>query len=62
MIDNKRPLKKLTIFVTLKKRVRFSEVTGGRAPSFRYLSVGETAGPDMSGQCGGGRTPPLISC
>jgi len=24
--------------------------------------VGETAGPEMSGQCGGGKTPPQISC
>jgi len=40
-------------------RVDFFEVTGGprrarpsrRALSFRNLSVGETAGPDMSGQC-----------
>ena len=33
-----------------------------RALSFRNLSVGETAGPDLSGQCGGGKTPPQISC
>ena len=43
------------------KRVDFSEVTGVRALSFRNLSVGETAGPDLSGQCGGGKTPPQIS-
>jgi len=36
------------------KRVDFSEVTGVRALSFRNVSVGETAGPDLSGQCGGG--------
>jgi len=30
-------------------------VTGGRAPSFRDLSVGETAAPDVSGECGGGK-------
>jgi len=48
----------LIIFGTLQKRVGFYEVTGVRALSFRNLSVGETAGPDMSGQCGGGKTPP----
>jgi hypothetical protein len=51
-------LQNLTIFVTPMKRVDFSEVTGVRVLSFRNLSVGETAGPDMSGQCGGGKTPP----
>lgn len=30
----------------------FSEVTGGRAPSFRGLSARGTAGPDLSGECG----------
>jgi hypothetical protein len=54
----KRPLKNMTILITLQKRMDFSEVTGVRALSFRNLSVGETAGPDMSGQCGGGKTPP----
>ncbi|HUU40470.1 MAG TPA: hypothetical protein VMW42_06000 [Desulfatiglandales bacterium] len=39
-----RPLENLTIPVTLKKRKGFSEVTGGRALSFRNLSMGETAG------------------
>ncbi|MGM0383212.1 MAG: hypothetical protein ACQEQO_06965 [Thermodesulfobacteriota bacterium] len=34
------------------KRVDFSEVTGRRVLSFRNVSVGETAGPDLSGQCG----------
>jgi len=43
-VINIRPLQNLIIFVTLKKRVGFSEVTGGRALSFRNLSVGETAG------------------
>ena len=38
-----------------------SVVTGGRAPSFRDLSVGETAAPDLSGECGGGKTPPQIN-
>ena len=33
-------------------RMGFYEVTGGRALSFRNLSVGEPAGPDMSGKCG----------
>jgi len=54
---NLRALQNLTIFVTPMKRVDFSEVTGVRALSFRNLSVGETAGPDLSGQCGGGKTP-----
>jgi hypothetical protein len=31
----------------------FFEVTGGRVLSFRNVSVGEPAGPDLSGQCGG---------
>ena len=53
-----RSLHNLTIFVTQEKRVDFSEVTGVRALFFRNLSVGETAGPDMSGQCGGGKTLP----
>ena len=52
-----RALQNLTIFVAPMKGVDFSEVTGVRALSFRNLSVGETAGPDMSGQCGGGKTP-----
>jgi hypothetical protein len=52
-----RALQNLTIFVTPMKRVDFSEVTGVRELSFRNLSVGETAGPDLSGQCGGGKTP-----
>ena len=42
----------------LKGYEGFSEVNGGRVPSFRDLSAGETAGPDMSGQCGEGKTPP----
>jgi len=53
-----RSLNNLTIFVTQEKRMDFSEVTGVRALFFRNLSVGETAGPDMSGQCGGGKTSP----
>jgi len=35
---------------TFEKRV--FEVTGGRVLSFRNVSVGEPAGPDLSGQCG----------
>jgi len=53
-----RALHNLTIFVIPMKRVDFSEVTGVRALTFRNLSVGEAAGPDLSGQCGGGKTPP----
>jgi len=59
---NARALLNLTIFVSPMKRVDFSEVTGVRALSFRNLLVGETAGPNMLGQCGGGKTPPQISC
>ena len=55
MRDIKRSLHNMTIFVTQEKRVDFSEVTGVRALFFRNLSVGETAGPDTSGQCGGGK-------
>jgi hypothetical protein len=40
----------------------FFEVIGGRVLSFRNVSVGEPAGPDLSGQCGGGKTPPRIRC
>jgi len=61
-VTSNRALQNLTIFVTPMKRVDFSEVTGVRALSFRNLSVGETAGPDSPGQCGGGKTPPQISC
>jgi len=32
------------------------------SPSSKRLSVGEPAGPDLSGQCGGGKTPPWIRC
>jgi len=35
-------------------------LAGGRCP-FHGLSVGETAGPAMAGQCGGGKNPPQIS-
>ena len=34
--------------LTLKKRVGFFEVTGGRALSFSNLSMGETAAPSFS--------------
>ena len=32
----------------------------GRRP-FPDLSTGETAAPDLSGECGGGKNPPQIS-
>jgi hypothetical protein len=35
-------------------------LAGGLCP-FRDLLVGETAAPELSGECGGGRTPPQIS-
>jgi len=44
--------------------VPFLKVPGGRALSFRHLSVGETAAPSLcksGGECGGGKTPPKIS-
>ena len=44
---NMKPLQNLTIFATLVTRMGFSEVTGGRALSFRNVSMGETAGPYM---------------
>jgi len=53
--DIVRPLKNLTFPASLRKRVDFYEVTGVRALSFRNLLVGETAGPNMLGQCGGGK-------
>ncbi len=37
------------------------EVTGGRAPSFRGLSVGESAAPPKVENVGGGKNPPRIS-
>jgi len=37
--------------------MEFFEVSGGRVLSFRNLSVGEPAGPDLSGQCGGEKLP-----
>jgi hypothetical protein len=60
--EKRRPLKNLAIFTILKKTMDFFEVTGGRVVSFRNVSVGEPAGPDLSGQCGGGKTPPWIHC
>jgi len=39
----------------------FSVVTGGRAPFFRGLSVGETAAPPKAENVGGGKNPPRIS-
>jgi len=59
---NARALLDLTIFVSPMKRVDFSEVTGVKALSFRNVSAGEAAGPDISGQCGVGKTPPQIRC
>jgi len=35
-------------------------LVGGRR-AFHGLSVGETAAPDVSGECGVGKTPPQIS-
>jgi len=52
-----RPLKNPAIFTILKKTMDFFEVTGGRVLSFRNVSVGEPAGPDLSGQCGGAKLP-----
>ena len=43
-IDKMRPLVNVTAFITLQKRMGFSEVTGGRALSFCNVSMGETAG------------------
>jgi hypothetical protein len=39
----------------------FLECLAGGLRPFRDLLVGETAAPDLSGECGGGRTPPQIS-
>ena len=38
------PFAKPKNFITLQKRMGFYEVTGGRALSFRDVSMGETAG------------------
>jgi hypothetical protein len=62
LIVSSRPLKNPVIFTITKKTMDFFEVTGGRVLSFRNVSVGEPAGPDLSGQCGGGKTPPWIRC
>jgi len=50
-------LKNLVIFTIPKKTMDFFEVTGGRVLSFCNVSVGEPAGPDLSGQCGGAKLP-----
>jgi len=55
------PLKNLTFPAILIKRVDFYEVTGVRALSFRNLLVGETAGPNMLGQCAEGANLPAIA-
>ncbi|MFO8164704.1 MAG: hypothetical protein R6T98_09245 [Desulfatiglandales bacterium] len=55
-------MKNPAIFTIPKKTMDFFEVTGGRVVSFRNVSMGEPAGPDLSGQCGGGKTPPWIRC
>jgi hypothetical protein len=62
LLGGVRALKNLVIFTLLKKTMDFFEVTGGRVLSFRNVSMGEPAGPDLSGQCGGGKTPPWIRC
>jgi len=55
-------------FHHLQKDDGLFEVTDGRVLSFRNVSVGETAGPDLSGQCRGAkfirlwRAPPWIRC
>jgi len=56
-----RSLQNLTIFVTLITRVGFSEVTGGRALSFRNGSMGETAGLplDRAGAMRRGQNSPV---
>jgi len=55
----KRPLKNMTILITLQKRMDFSEVTGVRALSFRNLSVGETALPRHVGAMRRGQNSPI---
>jgi hypothetical protein len=42
------PFAKPKNFITLQKRMGFSEVTGGRALSFRDVSMGETAAQSLS--------------
>ncbi len=39
----------------------FSEWLLGGLRAFHDLSAGETAAPDLSGECGGGKNPPWIS-
>jgi len=39
-----KPFAKPKNFITLQKRMNLSEVTGGRALSFRDVSMGEAAG------------------
>jgi hypothetical protein len=43
-----RLLKNLTVSATLRKRMGFYEVTGGRALFFRTVSMGEAAAPSRS--------------
>jgi len=54
------PLENPTIPVTLKKGMDFYEVTGGRALSFRNLSMGEAAAPSFSEENAEGVKHPLL--
>jgi len=44
LLPRSKPFAKPKNFITLQKRMGFSEVTGGRALSFRDVSMGEAAG------------------
>jgi hypothetical protein len=49
----------LTILANLQKRVGFSEATGGRALSFRDVSMGETAAQSLSRGMRRGQNSPV---
>jgi hypothetical protein len=51
----------MTILITLHKRVSFSEVTGGRALSFRDVSMGEAAGLPLD-RAGGNAEGAKLPC
>ena len=55
---------KVAYDIQFKERLRcLFAVTGGRAPSFHDLSVGEAVAPDLLDRenSGGGKCPPQIS-
>ena len=48
----------LRILLTVAAVKSFLKRLAGGRRSFRDLGMGDTAAPDLSGECGGGKTPP----